>query len=144
MTFLQEQFLKFAEVSERVDSKLKTIDNLLKLGMFKYKKPGNILGLDIENKTVYEDDDTNFTMAYGMKAGDKYPNHIHELSHQYLICVKGSFAVELYSFKTIVRIIEPGQCVSIPAGHEHSVTALEDNSKCATICVPAEKSYNKK
>lgn len=144
MTFLQEQLQKFNEVTAKVDNRLKTVNNLLKLGTFVRQKSGNLQALDMEIKPEYSDEDCTLTMAYAVRAGDKYPRHIHELSHQYLVCVKGSFAVEIFDYKTIVRIVDAGQCVSIEKGHEHAMTALEDDSKMASVCVPIEPAYIKK
>jgi mannose-6-phosphate isomerase-like protein (cupin superfamily) len=71
-------------------------------------------------------------------AGSKYPDHMHEESSEYLICITGSFSV---TFSKYIRILKIGECVSLPKKTIHSVTALEDNSEMMAICVPEEQAY---
>lgn len=67
-----------------------------------------------------------------------FPEHIHSDSVEYLICVRGSalFVME----GGVQRILNEGDCASIPPNREHFSKPLEDGTKIAYVCVPHDKS----
>jgi len=124
---------------EKTREGLRTVGNLIKAGEMRHK--GNIIEMDagVIFKTIYGDRAT-ITIAEYPRQGSRSPNHCHEKSKEYLICIVGSFSV---AFDKSYRIIKAGECVSLDKILDHTVTSLEANSKLVAICVPEEDEYKR-
>jgi mannose-6-phosphate isomerase-like protein (cupin superfamily) len=118
----------------------KTIDLLLKEKeiLIRDKTKVEDLGKHWTIKTIVQNEDCTMGFAYcDDPNANEFPDHIHEESIEYLICVRGSF---MECFNAIgVRVVRPGECVSIPKGVIHRSKALEPNTVLAWVCVPSDK-----
>lgn len=89
---------------------------------------------------VYTGKDCNFGFAYSDIDGKStFPLHIHADSIEYLICVKGS--VRLTIADKVTRILNTGDCASIPPGSLHTTTPLEPASKLVYVCIPPDGTF---
>jgi quercetin dioxygenase-like cupin family protein len=88
--------------------------------------------------TIYQTDDITATVGEWALQGDVWPDHEHTDSLEYLIIISGMFMLKL---EGVPRIMEKGDCASIPPGLKHSVTALCDGSSILGVCIPPEKAY---
>jgi len=111
-----------------------TIDKLLDSEEIHLKgKNGNLTWkLDV----MYQRKDCSLGFASCKQSGGigTFPMHVHKDSAEYLICVRGSV---LFSMEDgIQRILNEGDCASIPPNREHSTKALDDDTKLVYVCVP--------
>jgi quercetin dioxygenase-like cupin family protein len=112
-----------------------TIDMLLKLGEF-------ASDYGIEGKWVLEPlhDDNQCSVGLvdiGEKKLGPCKPHVHKESKEYLICVSGSFVLNVNGRN--VREIKEGECGVVDAGDVHYSTPLEDNTRMVYVCVPADR-----
>lgn len=63
--------------------------------------------------------------------------HIHYDSKEYLICISGSFLLNING--NDVRTITEGECGVVIPGELHYSKPLHDNTKIVYVCVPADK-----
>jgi len=141
----QEKLDKINITSDRVNLQLTRVKDLLDLGLLKYSSDGifDNKELNLTTEVIY-DDGASITITNGKKEGAIYPKHRHVTSIQYVICVAGKFAVEIFETKKIIRIVDIGECVSIPPNVEHEIITLMENSKMVSICIPQEPAYVRK
>ena len=127
---------KCAVLKQRQD----TIDTLLKLGQVELKHGESMSGERWNIEELHHGIECNIGIATCDDAGIKsFPFHIHGGSTEYLVCVAGS---ALLSFKgSINRILQTGECASIPGGIYHSTKPLVKGTKLAYICVPKDKAF---
>lgn len=130
---------KMNEKIERMQTRLRTIDNLIKAG--EIRAHGDVLTADkqVMLQTIYGEDSTVTVGEFGL-VGGRVSDHIHEGVAQFIVCVKGSFNIVTSKW---ARVIHPSDCASIPKDVTHSVTALENDSKLIAVCVPEEGNYVK-
>ena len=127
--------LKFKEIQERQA----TIDILLTEGLIAAKggrTPEDKWNID----EIYQGVECNIGIASSDSIGlVDFPTHHHPESIEYLICIKGSIALSLNN--KFCRIINMGECASIPAGVAHSTRPLQPNSKLAYVCIPKDRAF---
>jgi len=142
---LKEKLLHITQTSDKVNSQLTRVQDLLDLGLLKYSAIGVLDNQEENSKTeIIYDEDVSIGITTGDKEGAVYPKHRHINSVQYLICVEGKFAIEIFETKKIIRIIDIGECVSIPLNVEHEIVTLVEKSKLVSVCVPQEPAYVRK
>jgi quercetin dioxygenase-like cupin family protein len=142
---LKEKLLHITQTSEKVNHQLTRVKDLLDLGVLKYASMGVLDNQESSSKTeIIYDEGVSIGVTVGDKEGAVYPRHRHVNSVQYLICVEGKFAIEIFETKKIIRIIEMGECVSVPPDIEHEIITLVEKSKLVSVCVPQEPSYVRK
>ena len=114
----------------------KTIDNLLEISSIKLRdlnKPSTSWQLE----PLHQDLLCNIGLVYIDK--EKFgpcENHVHVDSKEYLIVVSGSIMLNIEGKD--VRILKTGDCGAVPAGQAHFSRPLEDGTKLAYVCVPAD------
>jgi mannose-6-phosphate isomerase-like protein (cupin superfamily) len=107
-------------------------------------------GFNVENEAIkvtrlYECGDLVIVHA-SFKKNAIYPYHPHTNSAEHFVCVHGKLQVNIKQsnlvgdLETISKTLEPTECMTIPIGLEHSVTALEQ-SEVVAICIPPEMAY---
>ena len=123
---------------QKTNGKLATLNSLLEAGEAKLFN-GKLNFNKVEIKTIHAER-ASISIGIWKKQGDRYPNHVHENTIEYLICTKGSFGLSLpHGY----RIINYKDCASIPENMIHSVVALEDDSEMIGICVPSDEAYKR-
>lgn len=65
------------------------------------------------------------------------PEHTHDESRHYIICVDGRFVIK---FCGAVRVLAPGDCIAIPAGVPHATQCIHEGH-LIFVNVPAEKHW---
>ena len=118
-----------------IHKKQRTVDAMLQTG---------ILAKDethFENEARTVDVDIIFqneaTVGIGSCAAKGVmPEHAHDTIH-YLICISGRFIVK---FDSVVRVLAPGDCVSVPRGTPHTTQNIHPG-KLVFINVPADTSW---
>jgi mannose-6-phosphate isomerase-like protein (cupin superfamily) len=133
---IKENSKKIEKATNRLDC-LATLFNAPE-SKFTTKNGGFCYEDNIEASTVFQTEDTTVTLAIWKKAQAVYPVHCHKDSVEYLMVIKGSF---LLKFGGAVRIMSKGECASIPAGVDHTVTSLEGDSQMLAVCIPPEIAY---
>lgn len=117
-----------------------TIDTLLKDGLVAVKNGHSPLVWAIEE--VYQGKECNFGFAHSDSDGDRaFPYHAHKESLEYLICVQGKILLTIENIVT--RVMNVGDCASIPVGSVHSTSPLEPDSKLFYICIPTDTAFPK-
>lgn len=94
---------------------------------------------DIDLKNVYHNENTTITYVTYHKNEAYLPLHTHIGSHEYLIITKGMFVMRFAG--GYGRVMQRGECASIPTGVEHTCVAMEEGSELIAICVPPEPAY---
>jgi quercetin dioxygenase-like cupin family protein len=111
-----------------------TIDMLLELGEFTSE-------YGVEGKWVLEPLFDNSQCSVGLvdigkKALGPCKPHVHAQAKEYLICVSGSFIVNING--NDVRTLKEGDCAVIHPGDMHYSKPLMDNTRIVYVCVPAD------
>lgn len=131
---------------DRITDDLATVEQLFKAG--KLKRQGskitaaNVPMEQLVVETVYDDEASMVVIEHGQK-GAWFPLHLHKNCIQFLICVRGKFAIRVPS-DDILRVIKPKDCFKVDENSAHSVHCLEDDSKLIGVVVPAEPMYRTK
>lgn len=115
-----------------------TVDALLKAGELVRSGGGKIKFKDFVINTVY-DTDASLIVATAKNIGDRMPLHKHLGVLQFLVCVRGKFSVNCTKWSRVLD--EISRAAWIPAGEDHTVTALAPDSKLIGICIPVEPAY---
>lgn len=123
-----------------IKAKQNTVDELLKLGYFLKTSDGNIKVNNVILNTIYENK-AQIGIGIHKNVGDVVIDHCHNGIKEFLIIESGSVLLKIEGNLRIMRVAD---CAVIPEGVEHSVTALEDNTRVIYICIPPEKAYSKK
>ena len=123
----------------QINEQLNTIEELLELGEIVRLKDGGMKSKDVILKTIFDNDECLVGIAVYEHKGDSTPSHRHEGISQYLIQYRGKVSVTFEN--GAYRILQMGECVSIPKGELHKVSSLTDNAEQIFICIPAEKGY---
>jgi mannose-6-phosphate isomerase-like protein (cupin superfamily) len=82
------------------------------------------------------------------QADAMYPYHTHGISEEHFVCVYGKLEVTINQDESLdesfdeIKILSPSGCMTIPAGIQHKVRALE-KSEVVAICIPPEIAYCK-
>ena len=108
----------------------------------------NFGGDQIKVTRLYECGDLVIVLG-SFEANSIYPFHTHGNSAEHLVCVKGKLEVKVTQqdldtgalCDTIINL-SPTECMTITAGIQHSVYALEQ-SELVAICIPPELAYCK-
>ena len=95
----------------------------------------------IEVTSIHESKELQILKTFYHKKDIVYTDHKHVDSIEYLIVAKGQIAVRMG--RDIVRVVNQGECASIPIGLVHSVVALVDETELWVICIPPEFAYAK-
>jgi len=89
---------------------------------------------------VYTGEECNFGFAYSDADGKaSFPEHVHTGSVEYLICVKGRVLLDMND--KVTRVLNVGDCASIPPGIPHNTKPLEPASKLVYVCVPPDETF---
>ena len=120
-------------INDRIQRNLMTIDVLLEQGKFASSvgKDGHWkltpllhrAGVDVGIVTVGD-------------TSDPCVDHIHELSKEYLIVISGRVLLSIDG--VTIRVVDQGECASIPKGAIHHSQALLPNTELIYVCVPAD------
>jgi len=117
-----------------------TIDKLLRDGEVYIKKNGGGTIDEVwELKQLYDDGTCCFGFAYSKGLKSIFPTHIHKNVKEYLVVVKGK--VEETIEGNVVRILNIGDCASIPPNTPHSSRPLIPDSIIFYICVPSDPAF---
>lgn len=118
-----------------IHKRQRTIDDMLANGILSKEDTH----FENEQKTVDVDILYQHEGTIGVgSCGDKavMPEHAHDSTH-YLICLCGRFVIK---FDGGVRILSPGDCVSVPVGMPHTTQCIR-KGKLVFINVPADDSW---
>jgi quercetin dioxygenase-like cupin family protein len=99
---------------------------------------GFYLNPDVSLTTVFQTEDTTVSMAVFSKKGVRFGFHKHLGSVEYIIVAKGTFLIVVAG---VPRVMNKGECCSMPKGMLHSGEAMEDDTQVLAICVPPEPAY---
>lgn len=124
---------------DRVTDLLSTVTQLIECGSL--KRHGNKVCGQLVVETIYDDEASMVVIEHGMK-GQDFPLHIHSKCIQFLICVKGKFAINVPG-DAIMQVITSKKCFTVSESVPHSVHCLEDDSKLIGVVVPAEPAYRR-
>lgn len=114
----------------------RTVDEMIDAGILsKYDMHFQTDDKEIEIDILYQKD---ATIGLGeCKARAIMPEHSHKDSFHYLICVSGRFIIKLCG---TMRVLSPGECVSIPKGVPHSTQCIKEG-KLIFVNVPADDQW---
>lgn len=126
---------------KKISNKINTVMALLAAGDIQRLSNGDIQAHDAVFKTLLDQAEYQVGIAIFEKKGYETPEHAHEKVVQYIIQYKGSTAA--YFADGGFRIVETGQCVSIPPGLQHKFVAITDDAEQIWVCIPAEAGYKK-
>lgn len=89
---------------------------------------------------LYAQEDCNLGFAYSDIGGrTHFPMHVHADSIEYLICVRGRLLLNIEN--KVTRVMNVGDCASIPVGVTHNTTPLEPYSKLVYVCIPPDITF---
>ena len=127
---------EFNESMNSMRTSLKNISDLLVAGSLALQGEGLPVNPWVL-KPVYEDENCSMGMVL-IKSNDQKPceAHIHDKSFEYLIVTKGKLLLHIND--RAVRIVNEGECASIPPGTLHFSQPLTDDTQLAYICVPKD------
>jgi len=124
---------------KEIEKKLESVDELVRAGTYIRVSSNTLMANDVKLKTLFDREECLVGLGVFLKSGDTLPRHKHDGVVQYLIQFSGKCSVNFE--KEGYRIVDVGECVRIPKGELHSVTAITDGAQQIFICVPAEKGY---
>lgn len=128
------------DVLSSIQQRQATIDVLFKKRLLRTDKDGGECQT-WEIQPLIQRDDCSIGFASCKDPADlEFPCHVHGDVIEYLICVQGSF-LEFFENQG-VRIVRPGECVSIPKNTVHKSRAIEPNTVLVYVCIPADKAIN--
>ena len=128
------------KVLDKIQSDQITIDKLLKGGLIQVKSSQEAID---EGKWIidifYSKPDCTMGFATCNSVGGEFPDHIHKDVREYLICVEGSF-MESFGRCGVdgLRIVNEGECVSVPANMVHASKPITEKTRMIFICVPCD------
>jgi len=90
--------------------------------------------------TLFDSDNFTVTRAIYNDPTKALPIHAHENVVEYLIITRGRFILKLDEH---VRMMNTGDCASIPPGAKHTTIATTPESEVIGVCIPPEIAYRK-
>ena len=127
---------EFNASMDKMKTDLKNISDLLKSGTMALN---DITGENPWNlQPVFENDYCSMGIVT-IKTDKAIPceAHIHENSNEYLVVTKGRLLLHINN--KAVRVLEEGECASVPKGTLHFSQPLTPDTELAYICVPKDK-----
>lgn len=118
-----------------------TIDKMLERGSMALKNPGMHLDTEVSNKWVLEpiyqgaDCSVGFVHIPNVELG-ACETHVHKMSIEYLIVVKGSILLNIEGRD--MRVVREGECCTVGSGLTHHSKPLTDDTKLVYVCVPQD------
>jgi len=117
----------------------RTIDDLLLVGNLFRKNESKKNNWVLEPLHQGKSCSIGFVYIDNVEAGP-CEEHIHIDSKEYLIVIQGSIMLNINGQD--VRILKKGECGVVGPGELHYSKPLEDNTKLAYLCVPADPGMN--
>jgi quercetin dioxygenase-like cupin family protein len=129
----------FKKEVEGIQNQQRTIDKMLLCGTLALKDKTSTV--KVANRWILEplhngeDCNVGFVEISEVKLGE-CEEHIHPKAKEYLIVVEGSLSLSIDG--KFVKILQKGDCATIPPSIKHHCTPLENNTKLIYICIPGD------